>query len=360
MSSEFGNRLRISVFGESHGDAIGVVINGLPAGEKIDMNALSAFMNRRRGGKGGLTTARNEADAPEFLSGVKDGVTCAFPLAAVIRNGDHRSGDYEALKHTPRPGHADFTAHMKWNGFADMRGGGHFSGRLTAPICIAGGIAKQILERRGIYIGAHISEIAGIPDTPFPIQPQNALFQEIAQKPLPVLSDEAAQSMKNAIEQAAQALDSVGGIVECAVTGVPTGLGSPMFDGIENRLAQALFAIPAVKGVEFGLGFESARRLGSENNDEFFIGADGGVKTLTNNAGGILGGISTGMPITFRCAFKPTPSISKIQNTVNLDSHSNETLQISGRHDPCVVIRAVPVVEAVAAVCMLDLVLEGI
>ena len=357
MSSEFGNKLRVSIFGQSHGDAIGCIVNGFPAGEEIDFSALYAFMERRRGGKK-HSTARAEADKPEFLSGVMDGKTCAFPLSAIIKNEDTRSKDYSALKDTPRPGHADLTAYFKWGENADMRGGGHFSGRLTAPICIAGGIAKQILERKGIFIGAHILEIAGVPDEPFPVFPDKALFESIAEKPCPVINDQAGCAMLEKIEQARMNLDSVGGIVECAVTGLPEGLGDPMFDGVENRLAQAVFGIPAVKGVEFGEGFQAARLFGSENNDEFFYDENGKILSKTNHAGGILGGITTGMPVTLRAAFKPTPSIGKMQKTVNLKTRETTEIEIAGRHDPCVVVRAVPVVEAVCALVILDMLLS--
>ena len=358
MSSEFGNKLRVSIFGQSHGAAIGCVVNGFPAGEEIDFEKLTAFMERRRGGKGKTTTARAEKDMPEFLSGVEDGKTCAFPMCAVIRNADTKSKDYSALSDTPRPGHADLTAYMKWGKNVDMRGGGHFSGRLTAPICIAGGIAKQILERRGIFVGAHVSEIAGIKDERFPLHPDNGLFEEIAQKAMPVIDDHAGEKMKEAIEDARESLDSVGGIVECAITGVPAGLGDAMFNGIEGRLAQALFGIPAVKGVEFGAGFEAASMMGSENNDEIFFDVGGTIKTRTNHAGGILGGITNGMPVTVRAAFKPTPSIGRIQKTVNLQTKENTEIEIIGRHDPCVVVRAVPVVEAVCALVALDMIMS--
>lgn len=358
MSSEFGHLLKISVFGQSHGRAIGVVVDGLPAGEAIDLAELQAFLDRRKPGKNRLSTARKESDAPTFLSGLENGKTCGAPLCAVIENGDQHSSDYAGLTDTPRPGHADYTANLKWGGQADMRGGGHFSGRLTAPLCIAGGIAKQILARRGIHVGAHLSEAAGIGDDPFPLHPTAALFQEIAAKDFPVLSDGAGERMQAAILAAREALDSVGGIVECAAIGLPAGLGDPMFDGVENRLAAALFGIPAVKGVEFGAGFAAARSRGSENNDAFSV-ADGTVVTDTNHAGGILGGITNGMPIILRMALKPTPSIAREQKTVCLSRMEETPLAIRGRHDPCIAHRAVPVVEAVTAAVLLDLLLEG-
>ena len=358
MSSEFGHLLKISVFGQSHGKAIGAVVDGLPAGEAIDLDELQAFLDRRKPGKNRLSTARKESDAPTFLSGLENGKTCGAPLCAVIENGDQHSGDYAGLTDTPRPGHADYTAAVKWGGQADMRGGGHFSGRLTAPLCIAGGIAKQILARRGIHVGAHLSEVAGIADDPFPLHPTAELFQEIAAKDFPVLSDGAGERMQQAILAAREELDSVGGIVECAAIGLPAGLGDPMFDGVENRLAAALFGIPAVKGVEFGAGFAAARSRGSENNDAFSV-ADGAVVTDTNHAGGILGGITNGMPILLRTAMKPTPSIARAQKTVRLSQMEEIPLEIRGRHDPCIAHRAVPVVEAVTAAVLLDLLLEG-
>lgn len=358
MSSEFGHLLKISVFGQSHGTAIGVVVDGLPAGEAVDLTELQAFLDRRKPGKNPLSTARKEADAPTFLSGLENGMTCGAPLCAVIQNGDQHSGDYAGLTDTPRPGHADYTAGIKWGGRADMRGGGHFSGRLTAPLCIAGGIAKQILARRGVFVGAHLKEVAGIPDAPFPLRPSAELFQEVAAKAFPVLDDGAGERMRAAILAAREDLDSVGGIVECAATGLPAGLGDPMFDGVENRLAAALFGIPAVKGLEFGAGFDAAQLRGSENNDPFVLD-HGAVAAESNRAGGILGGITTGMPLLLRAAFKPTPSIARPQRTVRLSTMEETDLEIRGRHDPCIAHRAVPVVEAVTAAVLLDLLLEG-
>ena len=358
MSSEFGKLIKVSVFGQSHGRAIGVVVDGLPAGEAVDLTELQAFLDRRKPGKSPLSTARKESDAPTFLSGLENGKTCGAPLCAVIENGDQHSGDYAGLTDTPRPGHADYTANLKWGGHADMRGGGHFSGRLTAPLCIAGGIAKQILSRRGVFVGAHLKEVAGIPDAPFPPRPTADLFAQIAAKPFPVLDDGAGEAMRSAILAAREALDSVGGVVECAAVGLPAGLGDPMFDGIENRLAAALFGIPAVKGLEVGDGFAAARARGSENNDPFVL-RDGAVATESNHAGGILGGITTGSPLVLRAAFKPTPSIARPQRTVRLSAMEETELEIRGRHDPCIAHRAVPVVEAVTAAVLLDLLLEG-
>ena len=358
MSSEFGNILRVSIFGQSHGKAIGVNIDGLPAGEPIDLEELNAFLDRRKPGKSPLSTARKESDTPVFLSGLENGVTCGFPLCAVIENSDQHSSDYSELADKPRPSHADYTARVKWGGHADMRGGGHFSGRLTAPLCIAGGIAKQILARRGIFVGAHLAAVGTENDAPFPLHPTAELFDAIAAKPFPVVDDGAGDRMQALILEARKNLDSVGGIIECAAIGLPAGLGDPMFGGVENRLAAALFGIPAVKGVEFGLGFGSSRLRGSENNDPFTV-ENGTVVTASNRAGGILGGITTGMPVTLRTAIKPTPSISRSQQTVRLSAMENAELVIRGRHDPCIAHRAVPVVEAVTATVLLDLLLEG-
>ena len=358
MSSEFGNLLKVSVFGQSHGKAIGVVVDGLPAGEAIDLEELNAFLARRKPGKSPLSTARKESDAPVFLSGLENGVTCGAPLCAVIENSDQHSSDYTELRDKPRPGHADYTAFVKWGGQADMRGGGHFSGRLTAPLCIAGGIARQILARRGVYVGAHLWSVGMERDTPFPLRPTRELFEAVAAKPFPVLDDQAGERMQSLILEARQAQDSVGGVIECAATGMPAGLGDPMFGGVENRLASALFGIPAVKGVEFGDGFAAARAHGSENNDPFIM-EGGRVAAETNHTGGILGGITSGMPIVLRTAMKPTPSIARPQRTVSLSAGADTELVIRGRHDPCIAHRAVPVVEAVTAAVLLDLLLEG-
>ena len=358
MSSEFGNILRVSVFGQSHGKAVGVVVDGLPAGEAIDLEELQRFLDRRRPGTGPLSTTRKETDVPEFLSGLEGGKTCGAPLCAVIKNADQHSKDYGELADKPRPGHADFTAWAKWGGRADMRGGGHFSGRLTAPLCVAGGIAKQILARRGIFVGAHLASVAGICDRPFPLHPTAALFEEVAAKPFPVLDEAAGERMRAAILEAKNDLDSVGGVIECAAAGLPAGLGEPMFGGVENRLAAALFGIPAVKGAEFGEGFRAAELRGSENNDPFTV-EDGEIRAETNRAGGILGGITTGMPLVLRAAVKPTPSIGRPQKTVRLSAMEAAELTVHGRHDPCVAHRAVPVAEAVTAAVLLDMLLEG-
>ncbi len=358
MSSEFGNTLRVGVFGESHGRAIGVTMQNLPAGEEIDLLMLEAFLDRRRPGKSALSTARNEPDKPVFLSGLLEGKTTGSPLCAIIENRDARSRDYEELLDKPRPGHADYTAYLKWAGKADMRGGGHFSGRLTAPLCIAGGIAKQILARKNIFIGAHLASVAGIADEAFDLRPTQAQFDEIAQKDFPVINDAKGCMMQEAILSASKDGDSVGGVIECAAVGMPAGIGSPMFDGIENRLSAAIFGIPAVKGLEFGAGFDACNMRGSENNDPYRIGENGEITTETNHAGGILGGITTGQPIVLWVGIKPTPSIAKPQKTISLTKRENAELIVHGRHDPCIAHRAVPVVEAVTALVLLDYILE--
>jgi chorismate synthase len=351
----YGKNARVSIFGQSHSAAIGVVIDGLPAGFAPDFAALSAFMRRRTPGQSILSTARQEADEYEILSGIVDGRTCGAPLAAVIRNTNVRKDDYPNFHVTPRPGHADFTAQVKYAGFQDKTGGGHFSGRLTAPICLAGGIMKQMLEAEGIRIGAHIRKIANVDDAAFdPVNPQ---LDEIKAGYLAVLDEAAAHQMARVIDDARMDTDSVGGIIECAAVGLPAGVGDPMFDGLENKIAQAVFGIPAVKGIEFGAGFGCAAMRGSKHNDDFVV-ADGQVATKTNRHGGILGGISSGMPVIFRAAFKPTASIFKTQNTVNLETMEEETLAIKGRHDPCVVPRAVPVVEAACAMAIYDALLD--
>ena len=357
MSSEFGRALKIQIFGASHGRAIGVTADGLPAGEHIDEEELYRFMCRRRPGASPLSTARSEKDRPVFLSGLEDGITSGSPLCAVIENSDQHSADYKELIAKPRPSHADYTARLRYGDSVDMRGGGHFSGRLTAPICVIGGIAKQILERRGIFIGAHLKSVGSAEDASFPLYPDKELFDSVAAKPIPAISDDAASAMESEILTAKAELDSVGGIIECAAVGVPAGLGSPMFDGIESRLVAVLFGVPAVKGVEFGSGFASAKVRGSVNNDPF-VYDNGTVKTEKNDAGGILGGITSGMPIVFRAAVKPTPSIGQRQRTVDLSTFENTELTITGRHDPCIALRAVPVIEAVTAAVILDIILE--
>ena len=351
MSSTYGDKLKLSIFGQSHGPAIGMTLDGIPAGLPVNLEALNDFMARRAPGQGNFTTSRKEIDEPEFLSGVVDGFTCGAPLSAIIRNTNTRSGDYSNLKDCPRPGHADFPAQIKYRGFQDVAGGGHFSGRLTAPLCIAGGLCKQWLCKFGIEIGAHISSIAGITDKSFDwINPDLSSVQQ----GFPVLDKAAGEKMLTEIEKAKADGDSVGGTIECAVTGLPAGLGEPMFGGVENKLAQILYGVPAVKGLEFGSGFAGSALHGSENNDPYTV-IDDNIRTLTNNAGGILGGITTGMPLVFKVAIKPTPSIAQQQQSVSLEHKQVQELVVQGRHDPCIVPRAVPVIEAAAAIAIFDL-----
>ena len=357
MKNTFGSNLSLTIFGESHGRAIGAVLDGMAAGVPVDEEFLARCMDKRRARGDGLSTPRVEADKIQFLSGVLNGRTTGTAIALMIENQNTRSGDYAKTADLLRPGHADYTAYAKYHGFQDARGGGHFSGRLTAPLCIAGGIAKQILARRGVFVGAHLAAVGAEDDEAFPLYPTDELFRAVAAKPFPTISDAAGERMQRLILSAREAQDSAGGIVECAAIGLPAGLGDPMFDGMENRLASALFGIPAVKGVEFGAGFGASRLRGSENNDAFRV-EDGRIVTETNRAGGILGGITTGMPLTLRVGIKPTPSIGRPQKTVSLARMENTELTIRGRHDPCIAHRAVPVVEAVTACVLLDLLLE--
>lgn len=355
MSSFWNHNISISVFGESHGPAIGVVIDNLPAGEPLDVTQIREFMARRAPKKDGTTTSRSEKDMPNIMSGMLNGRTTGTPLAAFINNTDTHSQDYGNISHLARPGHADYTGALRYRGFNDVRGGGHFSGRLTAPITFAGAVCGQILERRGIYTGTHIAQVHNIKDTMFdPLGVDRDLIISLRHKNFPAINDKKGQKMKDDILLARESLDSVGGVVECIVTNVPAGIGSPMFDGLENTISQLIFGIPAVKGIEFGAGFNAAKMLGSQNNDEFYVNDKGHVLTKTNHHGGILGGISSGMPIVFRVAFKPTPSIAKPQGTVDYSNLTNETLTIKGRHDPCVAVRAVPVVEAAANLAILS------
>ena len=437
MQSTFGKNIRVSIWGGSHEPAIGVDIEGIPIGTRIDMNQLRAFLKRRAPGNSPFATKRKEPDLPipvrgvAVLSGgtlpaetgdpgqvagnagdsgqvsadssdhtpgshtqVTDNtgnhapgnspasseisrpsassnsnpvslaeadsvITTDFLISFEIRNTDTRSGDYKGLRAVPRPGHADYTARLRYGDSLNMAGGGPFSARMTAPLCIAGGIALQMLEEKKIEIGAHLYAIAGIEDTPLdPVNVTAATLESLQKMEFPVLSEEAGEKMAQAILQAKKDLDSVGGVVEVCATGLPGGLGGAMYDGLESYLAPIFFGIPAVKGVEFGAGFHAAELRGSENNDPFYYDNNGQVKTRTNHHGGILGGITTGMPLLARLAFKPTPSISKEQDSVDLEAHKNETLVVKGRHDPCVAVRAVPITEAALALGILDCIME--
>ena len=355
MSSNlhFGN-LSVSIFGESHGKGIGVVIDGLPGGCEIDFEKVLDFMARRAPKKDGISTRRNEKDYPEIMSGYLNGKTTGTPLAAVIMNTDQHSADYNNISAVARPGHADYTGYERYNGANDIRGGGHFSGRITAPLVFAGAVCAQILEQRGIYCGAHILSIGNVWDSRFDsVKIDKALLDWVKAKDFPLIDSEMEFYMKQEVMSASENLDSIGGRIECAVVGLPAGIGSPMFDGVENRISQAVFGIPAVKGIEFGKGFAFADMCGSEANDPFVT--DGTtVKTVTNNNGGILGGITSGMPVIFTAAVKPTPSIAQPQQTVDYIKMENTVLEIKGRHDACIVPRAVPVVEAAANIALLS------
>ena len=346
MSSSYGENIRLSIFGQSHSPAIGMTLEGIPAGEHIDFDQLQRFMERRAPGRKAYSTARREADVPEFLSGVRGEYTCGTPLTAIIRNGDTRSKDYAAFSAVPRPGHADYTADVKYFGYQDYAGGGHFSGRLTAPLCIAGGICLQILKRQGIEVISRIKSIGNVED-------ESPILSSTAGKDFPTVDEAAGKAMQEAIEEARMQGDSLGGVIECTVLGLPAGLGDPMFGGMENRIAAIVFGIPAVKGIEFGAGFQAAKLTGSRNNDSFVI-EDGRIKTRSNNCGGILGGITDGMPLIFRAAVKPTPSIAMEQDSVDMKELKAAKLIVGGRHDPCIVPRAVPCMEAAAAIAVYD------
>lgn len=358
MSSTWGNYIKLSLFGESHGKGIGIVIDGLPSGIELDLDEIKAEMKRRSPGRNQTSTPRKEKDSFEIISGFYNNKTTGSPLCCLIKNENTKSRDYDKMKNIMRPGHADYTGFIKYKGFNDIRGGGHFSGRLTAPLVFAGAICKQILKTKDIYIGSHVAHIASIHDQPFNHLHLSAeSFQALAQKELNVLDDTAGQKMQACILKAKAEKDSVGGVIETAILNVPAGLGSPFFESIESRLASMIFSIPAVKGIEFGTGFHITHMKGSESNDAF-TNSDGEVRTQTNHNGGILGGISNGMPIIFKTAFKPTASIGKIQDTINIETMEDTKIEVQGRHDPCIVFRAVPVTEAAAAIVILDILME--
>ena len=360
MSCEFGRHVRLTLFGQSHGEAIGAVMDGLPAGEPIDLEQVQSFLRRRAPGQA-HATARVESDIPHVLSGLTDGCTCGAPLCAVIENHGANSRDYDALRDTPRPMHADYPANVKLHGHADLRGGGLYSARLTAALCFAGAVCMQLLARRGIRLGAHLLRVQEETDTPFdPLMTDSAVFDTLSARSPAVLDMQAGARMLAAIDAAREAGDSVGGVIECAVFGVPAGLGDPMFGGMENRIAAAVFGIPAVKGVEFGAGAAVSHLRGSAHNDAFYYDEAGHVRTRTNRHGGVLGGMTTGMPLLLTCHIKPTPSIALPQESVNLQTHESVRLCVPGRHDPCTALRAVPCVEAAAAVALLDLYQEGL
>ena len=354
MSSSWGRHLRLSIFGQSHGEAIGVTIDGLPAGMQIDMPRLLAEMARRAPGQSALTTARKEPDAPEFLSGVLDGRTTGQPICLVIRNTNQRSRDYGDGVDLVRPGHADYTGHVRNFGFEDWRGGGSFSGRLTAPIVAAGALCSQWLEQQGVRIACHVQQLGSVKDASFMDCDPSADYTYMKQMHLPTLTAGLDAQMEAEAMAAREGGDSIGGVLECMITGLPAGLGAPFFDSVESEISHLLFSVPAVKGVEFGEGFGFAALRGSEANDAFRM--DGGrVVTETNHSGGVNGGITNGMPVIFRCVIRPTPSIGREQRTVSLKTGENAVLAVKGRHDPCILPRAVPVIEAMAAIAVMEL-----
>jgi len=361
MGSMWKSRLSLSIFGQSHGEAIGMTLDGVPAGISIDVDVLKKFLLRRAPGQHPWSSPRKEEDIPEFLSGIVNGKTCGAPITAIIRNKNANSADYKKLTNIPRPSHADFAAFMKHGEAWDSAGGGHFSGRLTAALCIAGGICLQILEQRGIFIGGHICSIGTVRDDAFDsVDIDREMILKLSEMDFPVFDSNTAERMKREIARAKDDGDSVGGSVGCIALGIPAGLGEPIFDGMENQIAKLALSIPAVKGIEFGAGFEAASMRGSEHNDSFYWDVsheETQIRTRTNNHGGILGGITTGMPLTFKIAIKPTPSISREQESVYLDRMESVQLNVNGRHDPCIVPRVVPCACAVAAIAIYDAIL---
>lgn len=358
MSGMWGNNIKLSIFGESHGEAIGMVIDGLPSGINLDIEFIKSEMERRAPGKNKLSTSRKEKDKFKIVSGYFNDRTTGTPLCITIPNTNTVSKDYSMIKKFMRPGHADYTGRIKYFGFNDYRGGGHFSGRLTAPLVFAGAVAKQILKEKGIVIGSHIKRIENVEDDSFDwVNVEHKLIGKLRTSDFPVINEESGKKMKEAILTAKEEMDSVGGIIECAAINVPSGVGNPFFESVESRIAHMMFSIPAVKGIEFGRGFDFSTIRGSEGNDQFYLEEEK-IKTYTNNNGGILGGISSGMPIIFKVAIKPTPSIGKIQKTVNVESLIEGDIQVKGRHDPCIVQRAVPVIESATALVILDLLME--
>lgn len=358
MSSSIGKIITTTIFGESHGVAIGAVVDALPAGYKIDLDQIAVQLGRRAPGSDPTSTARKEADTVEFLSGLLEDTTTGAPLALIIRNSDTRSNNYDNIKANPRPSHADYAAYKRYNGFNDIRGGGNFSGRLTAPLTAAGAIAKQILAKNGITVGGHVYSVGDVLDTPFdPVNVDEKLLENLSKQYFSCVSEEQKQKMYEKIADVKSQGDSIGGIVEIAVTGLPAGVGSPTVRGIENVISAAVFSVPAVKGIEFGLGFGYSTATGSSCNDQMYYDGED-VKCYTNNCGGITGGISNSMPLIIRAAIKPTPSIAKEQDTVNLNTKQNSKLVIEGRHDPCIVPRALPAVEAAVCLALIDLLAE--
>ena len=359
MGSVWGTNLKVSIFGESHGSGIGCVLDGFPSGVPFDEEFVLQEMSRRAPGKNKQSTARKESDLPNILSGIYQGKSTGTPISCVIENTDTRSGDYRNLIEHPRPGHADYTGRVRYHGCNDPRGGGHFSGRLTAPLVFAGAMCKLFLRSKGIEVGSHIASIGQIMDTPFDdISVPAEQLAQLRSQTFPIINPAAEQAMLRLIEEARMSQDSVGGIIECAAIGLPVGIGSPMLSSVESRVSSMLFSVPAVKGVEFGAGFAISSMRGSEANDRMYP-QDGKVLCETNHNGGVLGGITNGMPMIVRAAIKPTASISREQRTLKLTTGEVEPLVIKGRHDPCIVTRAAPVIEAAVAIALTDLYLEA-
>lgn len=357
MHFPYGNNIKLYIEGGSHDERICMLLKGFPKDIKIDEEFLYSFMARRAPGRNDWSTKRQEADRPVFLSGIKNSITTGEDINAVIFNSNQHSSDYSSIGRIPRPSHADYPAIIKYGKEVDLRGGGHFSGRLTALICVAGALALTYLKGKGIDIFAHIYSIENTYDTPFSLTDVSAKDKNSISADFPVISKDKGEEMKDIIRSAKEGLDSVGGIIECAVTGLPVGLGEHMFAGAEGRISSMIFSVPGVKGIEFGNGFGCTRLKGSENNDPYCYDNET-VKTLTNNQGGISGGITNGMPIILRAALKPTPSIGLVQKTVDLEEKKNIEFSIKGRHDPCIVPRAVPVIEAATALAILDMMLD--
>ncbi len=354
MSATFGSKVKVTIFGQSHAPAIGAIVDGLPAGMKIDEEKLQVFMDRRRA-KGELATKRHEGDRVLFKSGVVDGVTCGAPVCLMIENSDTRSADYSDLARVPRPSHSDYAAWVKYGGHNDIRGGGQFSGRLTAAMCAAGFLCLELLKAQGIEVVSHVISIGGIRDKSLDcLMADSELNDRLRASSFPVIDSDAKQKMTDAILEKKQLGDSLGGEIECAIYNLPSGLGSDFFGGLEALIAQTVFSVPAVKGLQFGAGFDFASMSGSEANDFFDVDCEGNIVTSTNNCGGILGGISSGMPLTFSAAFKPTPSIAMAQQSVDLNTKAKSDLVIKGRHDPCIVPRAAAVIEAAAAIAIVN------
>lgn len=359
MSFDFGETLKIEIYGSSHGRCVGAVIRGLPAGLVCDAERIAQMLRRRAPGRGEYATARREADEPQVLSGVRGGVLTGEAVRVEIANTDVRGGDYDELRGVPRPGHADLPAYAKYGADADLRGGGRFSGRMTAPLVFAGALCLPLLESRGIRLGSHLLAIGGVRETGFdPVGLDAATLRRLAQMDFPVLDAAAGERMRAEIAAAASAGDSVGGVVECAATGLPCGAGETLFSSLESRIAAAVFAVPGVRGVEFGAGFAAAAMRGSENNDEYYFDGGGRVRSRTNHHGGVLGGLATGMPLIFRAALKPTPSIAREQRTVDLKSGGERPLSVRGRHDPCIAPRAAVCCEAALALALTDMLLS--